>query len=452
MYPMGFPTKPSSWKGKTFVQVIASIQKNAKNAPTLSVHQLRKALPLSIYRKEIHNVSNQTLPKNCNPRISTKLADFETPGNTIVSETAKTYSNGLVNTLDINLTTISSENGGCNTPNNCFSPQKDARRRCRSSGMIPRKFNVNKNNDTYCTSTQQYLTARNRTVKQNEYNFIRKGNSGIIPGPGLAASNVYSPGGLSHCYQPMISAANNNNIFTYVWVDGTSYTVTIPDGMYDITALNGVLQTAQLQNKTYFKGVNGINSYLLTISYDNNTNQVVLIANVASQASYPTSSYSAPSGASWSMAGLPLTDPTPTQAYPAVSGATYFIILQNNTFSEIIGFAPGAYFAGIIKSAFKGSIFSNYVALYYKPNNPEFGVQGAVDASTRLQRLKYDTITNGAASLRTAYGNAAANALAYGVSEQAYTVKTQVGDKYTYTPVINPKTGKICPKQFIYRG
>ena len=85
------------------------------------------------------------------------------------------------------------------------------------------------------------------------------------------------------------------------------------------------------------------------------------------------------------------------------------------------------------------------------PDNASFAVQGAVDASTRIHRLKYETITDSANSLRAAYGDATANALAYGVSEQGYTEKTVVGDKPKYTPVINPLNGQICKRRFIYR-
>ena len=447
---MGFPVKLNGWKGKSFFQVIASIQKNQKNVTVLGKDQLFNTLPLNIYRKEIHNVNGQTAPKNCNARISTKITDFDAPGNNLVSETTDSFSNGLVNTLDVNPTTLTAENGGCNTPNNCFSPQYNAQKRCRSAGMIPRKFNLNKNNDCYSTSTQQYLTSRNRTIKQNEYNYIRKGNSGLIPGPGLAATNIYSPGGLSHCNQPMISSANNNNVFSYYWIDNTSYSVTIPDGMYDVNSLNQLFQSIQVQNKTYFVGPNSSKNFLMNISYNTQTNSVVLYAGVTSQTSCSAAGYSAPIGATWAISSLPANDPTPAPS-PLTVGATYFVIADNNTFSNIIGFPAGMYFGGISMSAFMGEIFSNYVPLYYKPNNPGFGVQGAVEASARLQRLKYNTITDAAGGIRSAYGDAAANALAYGVTEKAYTSKSVVGDKVIFTPVINAKTGTLCKKRFIYR-
>ena len=447
-YPMGFPTKYVNWKGKTFYQIVSSIQKNIKMTSNITVERLRHPLPLNIYRREM----GIRVPATCS-RSSMKIFNFETPANTTVSETIKpAYYKGLISTVEeSNPTTLSSENGACNTRVSCFlSPENNARKRCRSSGMIPKKFNINKNNDTYATSTQQYLTSRNKTIKQNEYNYIRKGTSGIVPGPGLAAYNVYSPSGLSHCYQPQISAANKNNVFQYVWADTVTYTVTIPDGFYNLESLNQFFQTAQIVNKTYFVGPGLTKNFIMNISYDTTTQSVILYAGVISQASASTNGYSAPSGASWLISSFPATDPTPTTAN--VSGATYFQIPLNTNFSNLVGFVPGIYFAGINTSAFAGEIVPKYVALHYKPNNPEYGVQGAVDASTRLHRIKYETITTAAGGIRSVYGDAAANALAYGVSEQAYTIKTQVGDKVIYTPVVNKEDGTVCEKRFIYRA
>ena len=437
-YPIGFPQKLTGWKGKTLFEVVATIQKNSNTTSTLTVNQIRKALPLKIYRKEIHNINGQNNAKTCSGRNSTKIADIDMPGSTIVTETARSYSNGLVNTLDINETTLTAENGSCNTVSNCFSPAYNARKRVRSAGMIPRKYDLNKNNDTYSSSTQQYLVSRNKTIKQNEFHYIRKGNSGFMPGPGLGTTNIYSPSGLSHCFQPYISVANNNNTFSYKWYDlsnNYNYTVTIPDGNYDPFTLNTAFQTVQLQNKTYIISPGGINTYLMTISYDTVAQSITLIANSASQTSY--SGYTKPSGAAWN--------------WTSTNTVTSYITILNNKFSDLIGFLPGEYSNGANNSAFCGFILPNYVPLYYKPNNPEFAQQGAVDSSARIQRLKYNTITNGAALTKSAYGSATANALAYGVSEQAYTAKTLVGDKEKLTPVINPRNGQICKKRFIYR-
>jgi len=439
-YPIGFPQKITGWKGKTLYQVVATIQKNVSTAQTLSLQQIRKALPLKLYRKEIHNVNGQTLSKNCSGRISAKITDMDMPGSSIVTEMKRSYSNGLVNTLDINQTSLTAENGSCNSQNNCFSPAYNARKRVRSAGMIPKKFDINKNNDTYSSSTQQYLISRNRTIKQNEFHYIRKGNAGIMPGPGLGSTNIYSPSGLSHCYQPIISIASNNNTFGYRWDDGTNsynFTVTIPDGKYDPISLNNAFQSVQLQNGTYLNSPSGNKMYLMAISYDTNAKSITLISNNADSSNYSGYTKPTPNAYNWLWTGT--------------NTISTFINILDNKFADLIGFLPGQYSAGANNTSFCGFVLPSYVALHYKPNNQDFGVQGAVESSSRIQRLKYDTITNSAALIKSAYGSAAANALSYGVSEQAYTVKTVVGDKPKYTPVINPITGNICKKIFIYR-
>jgi len=53
---------------------------------------------------------------------------------------------------------------------------------------------------------------------------------------------------------------------------------------------------------------------------------------------------------------------------------------------------------------------NNYCSTIYKPNNPQFARQGAVSGSTRIQKLKADTITNNGFSFYSAYGATMANA------------------------------------------
>jgi len=83
---------------------------------------------------------------------------------------------------------------------------------------------------------------------------------------------------------------------------------------------------------------------------------------------------------------------------------------------------------------------SNYVPIYYKPNNSKFAQQGAVESSARLVRLKYDTITDVGAKMKSAYGMQTANALSYGVSENGYTLKDKIGYPNTCTPVFTKTT------------
>jgi len=70
---------------------------------------------------------------------------------------------------------------------------------------------------------------------------------------------------------------------------------------------------------------------------------------------------------------------------------------------------------------------TSYVPVYYKPNNAKFAQQGGVSSSNRLTRLKYDTITDVGASMTKVYGNHTANALAYGVPSNGYTIKDKIG-------------------------
>jgi len=83
---------------------------------------------------------------------------------------------------------------------------------------------------------------------------------------------------------------------------------------------------------------------------------------------------------------------------------------------------------------------TNYVPIYYKPNNSKFAQQGAVESSARLVRLKYDTITDVGAKMKAAYGIETANALAYGVTENGYTIKDKIGYPNTCTPVFTKKS------------
>ena len=62
----------------------------------------------------------------------------------------------------------------------------------------------------------------------------------------------------------------------------------------------------------------------------------------------------------------------------------------------------------------------------FKPNNRQYSCQGAVDSSTRLDRLKQTTVNKNAASLKTAFGAEGASACAYrGISDTPYFLKSK---------------------------
>ena len=68
-----------------------------------------------------------------------------------------------------------------------------------------------------------------------------------------------------------------------------------------------------------------------------------------------------------------------------------------------------------------------YIESYNKPNNYKFAQQGGVSSSARILRLNYNSITTTGGIYSKAYGSQVGNALAYGQSSDAYTVKDKIG-------------------------
>ena len=63
----------------------------------------------------------------------------------------------------------------------------------------------------------------------------------------------------------------------------------------------------------------------------------------------------------------------------------------------------------------------------FKPNNRQFQVQGAVDSSSRIARLKYNTVTKNAAGFSSAFGAQAANAAKYSANGNGpYFIKNKI--------------------------
>jgi hypothetical protein len=455
-----------SWKGRTFNQITSIIKKNIGSNNT-SKHNFFMPQPLKIYRREIASrtsTSTSTNPYTCNGRISTSIDLINMPGGSIIVNSDSGKTKGIVNTLDINLTSNKYEiPGSCqNDVKNCMSQVTNARRRVRSSGIIKKQFDLTKNNDSaYHTSTNQYLVSRNKTFQQNQYYYIRQGNSNVKPGDALSVQNVYSSNSINHCKKYFISS---NTSFRYQWVDTHYYDVNIPSGDYNIDDINNLFNNTMIYNKHYFID-NMTRSYvfLLKISYNNHTNKVELTSLKTSYDIFNSTKYSLPVDNNW-WNQLYLY-PTNGDAASRTNITLWpgFNILDNG-FKDAIGFNVGNYpFNTIIQNNFDATILiaqgytddllftssflpglqSPYVTIYYKPNNPQFAQQGAVSASSHTVREKYNTITNNTDKYRKAYGLSVANALAYGVPENGYTWKDKIGYPNKKTPVISKYTGEM---------
>ena len=424
------------WKGRTFNQIHSSIQKNGQISADIILNpNLFAANPLKIYRREIASSSSTT----CGSNASLKIDMFNRPNGTINNSVATTIKD-LVNTLDNTM-----PNNKCENYESCsvvLSPAANARNRVRSSGMIKRKFNEGKNDDTYYTSSSQYLTSRNRTFVQNQFNYIRKGDSTAKPGSNLSSANVYSPNGTNHCLKYFIPADTS---FGYKWVNTTTYQVAIPAGYYTLDDLNRKFKQAMFANLHYFiKNPAGSNtefysdniSYALNIGYNNNTNVIELQSYRVDATVFPSSNYIVP------------TDGNGSTTWTNVSSSGLYpqFVIADNIFKSAIGFNAASYPSSsttstdiykVFTSSFTPGIQPLYVKLYYKPNNPQFAQQGGVNSSDLITRKKYNSITNSSASYRTAFGGAVANALAYGVPSNGYTVKDKIGYPMKKTPTFS---------------
>lgn len=332
-----------NWKGQTFNQITSKIKRN-QNTGT-STDNFFRAQPLSIYRREL--ATNDS--SNCNMRISASIDLFNMPNGSIVNSTAKHISNVLENTLDINLTTNTTENFSCDVPKSCFNPAANALRKVRSGGMIKRQFDISKNNDTYATSSKQYLVSRNRTFQQNQYNYIRQGNAMVKPGDALSAQNVYSANGINHCQKYHIAIDTS---FQYQWINGDYFTVSIPSGFYTLEDINTKLQLAMSQNYHYFVNKTTKSAqYLINLAFNSFYNTVELQIQNTSINIFSPFNYNMPLDptkgdgsiiTTWKNPGMGVTNPNPN--LPLFVATSYpVVIINNNIFKDIIGFAPGRY-------------------------------------------------------------------------------------------------------------
>lgn len=524
------------WKGQTFDQIQSMIKKNDLSDNT-NVNYFR-ANPLKIYRREI--VSNTG--DSCNPRTSVKIDIFNRPNGTINNSNA-TNINGLVNNTQDNTSTNSCENF-----ENCsviMSPAEKAKNRVRSSGMIRKKFDSSRNTDNYYTSSKQYLDSRSLSFNQNQYNYIRRGDSTVKPGSGTTSQNVYSPSGLNHCKKYYISA---NTSFKYKWIDDTENTVNVVMGYYELGEINQLLKLAMIANNHFYtKNQVGLNpdpfkdilTLLLNISFDNGSNQVEFQSFRTDAGLHPPANYTIPNDATWTqpvngsgkfpqfivednimqqafginngtyptnaneiatynytitVVGIPQGN---VYAFNGISapiltmyrGSTYvFTIAENShpfnlqtTNNSGVYDGSNLYTTGITNPGIDNgtitftvpndapdtlyyrcsshggmgntiNILSNdntiqtihsttdaglqlkYNKLYYKPNNYQFANQGAVSAGDLITRRRYNTITNAATTYTSAFGLSVANALAYGVPANGYTIKDKLGYPLKKTP------------------
>jgi hypothetical protein len=137
---------------------------------------------------------------------------------------------------------------------------------------------------------------------------------------------------------------------------------------------------------------------------------------------------------------------------PDLNGETRTPITDISSYNGVPPRAPNNYEYQVITIDSKTFVFSSttkpeikplYTPLYYKPSNPKFAQQGGVSSSSLVSRKKYDTITCNTEIYRSAYGLQVANAMAYGVPANGYTVKDKIGYPMTKTPVFSKYSDEV---------
>ena len=125
-----------------------------------------------------------------------------------------------------------------------------------------------------------------------------------------------------------ITSDYGNNTFSYVWFYGIEYTITIPDGYYEISDLNAYFQSIMIANTHYM--TNSAGQFIYFLEFIVNTSRYAVQIN-----SYPldtsiqsSNGYILPSGATWSV--------------PATSTLSQFNV-NTSGFGEVLGYEIGSY-------------------------------------------------------------------------------------------------------------
>jgi len=416
-----------NWKhsDNTFTQISSGVKYNNPDV-TSDKSAYFRALPLKIYRREI--VTDIAV---ANPRTSGRIFDFDRPGGTTITDTNDCI--GIRSTQIIN----TSVDKGCeklDEPCTVFlSAEDNARRRVRSSGMIRKKYNANTTAPTYFTDTKQYLESRSLSYKSNSNFHVYSGDVTSDAGSSGASSNIYTASSGQNCKKEKLSVGGS---FKYTWFGDISYNVVIPIGEYDVNDLNNILQTTMANNYHYFiEEPTRRKIFPISLKYNVEMGSIIVESygyNKSNTVNYtgdvnPIELLSPPS---WY-----------TNEIPSAPNATNIQLLFDNVnatelytkmgFTQGIGALPinDSAVVGKISESLNGktAFYPRRKIVYYKPSNHSFATQGAVSSSDLITRRKYNTINTVAGSMRSAYGNQTASAVAYGVPSYGYTKKDKIG-------------------------
>jgi hypothetical protein len=134
-----------------------------------------------------------------------------------------------------------------------------------------------------------------------------------------------------------ITAAYNNNKFSYTWIEGTVVQLTIPDGYYSVDTLNAYIQSEMYSRSHYLLDSTGKVVYLISIAENASLYAIQLYLSrcpTATEVGNTSTSiykgYKGPDGTVTIFTGVGTRRPKIT-------------ISSTNKFCDIIGFSPATY-------------------------------------------------------------------------------------------------------------
>lgn len=123
-----------------------------------------------------------------------------------------------------------------------------------------------------------------------------------------------------------------NTTFQYIWYDGLTYTVTIPDGQYSVVALNNYFRSVMVTNNHYLINVSSGNFvYYMQLEENPTFYAIQFNAFLSPLPATIPATYVYPVGALWTVPVVPTTPQIIIQTAPP------------SNFKNIVGFNAGTY-------------------------------------------------------------------------------------------------------------
>lgn len=176
------------------------------------------------------------------------------------------------------------------------------------------------------------------TIILNSTNIVNSGNNKLVyrfQGGGVSFRNndiALAQMSLYYSWYNINASAYNNNTLAYQWVDGTTHTITIPDGYYSVSSLNAYIESVMVNNTHYLIDIaSGNFVYYMQLQSNETYYAIQFNAYVSPLPATIGVTYNYPVGATWVL--------------PAVGTTPQLIIypFSQSYFGQLIGYSAGSY-------------------------------------------------------------------------------------------------------------